>query len=115
MTVVAENVLMSDTGEATSLVDSPTSSRDVPSNSLSGSVLPDPCTRIDRIVQSRLGSRIELSISTRRDFGAVCDAEATPFERHVALSIVMLEVGLYSVVANGVDAPFSVNVDPFDL
>lgn len=72
-------------------------------------VLPDPCTEIDLVEQARIGSRFEVTITTRRAFGAVCAAVVTPFQHSVYLDASFLEPGLYSVDVNGVQETFSVS------
>lgn len=75
--------------------------------------LPDVCTEIDEIDQSSLGTRIELRITTRRPFGAVCAQQIVPWERSVQIPG-LARGGLYSVVANGVSTSVTVMQGPFD-
>jgi hypothetical protein len=50
--------------------------------------LPDPCTEIDRVQTQRLGpSQVEITITTRRPFGADCAPAPTPFERSIPLML----------------------------
>jgi hypothetical protein len=63
--------------------------------------LPDACTEIEPVDARRLGSRIEITLATRRPFGATCPPAETPFQRSIP---VMLsdEVRAYLVDVNGV-------------
>jgi inhibitor of cysteine peptidase len=67
---------------------------------VSGS-LPDACTEIERVDERRLGSRIELSLPTRRPFGAECEPERTPFSRSIPLAVEG-DFDFYVVDVNGV-------------
>ncbi len=75
--------------------------------------LPDACTKIDEIDQSSLGTRIELRITTRRPFGAVCAQQIVPWERSVQIPN-LVRGGLYSAEANGVSTTFTVMQSPFN-
>ena len=63
--------------------------------------LPDVCTEIDRIDTRRLGSRIEITLETRRPFGAECPPAETPFHRSIPL-LLPEEFRSYVVDVNGV-------------
>jgi inhibitor of cysteine peptidase len=73
--------------------------------------LPDPCTEVDRIDTRRLASRVEITLETRRPFGATCAPAPTPFTRSIPLA---LEGGyrLFVVDVNGVSG--SVLLPPDD-
>jgi len=75
--------------------------------------LPDACTEIDEIDQTSLGTRIELRITTRRPFGAMCAQQIVPWERNVQI-LDLVRGGLYRVDANGVATTFTVMHAPFD-
>lgn len=49
--------------------------------------LPDACTEIDPVHTQRLGARIEITLGTRRPFGADCAPEPTPFTRSIPLAV----------------------------
>jgi inhibitor of cysteine peptidase len=63
--------------------------------------LDDACTRIEPPRIQLLGARIEISLETRRPFGAQCERADSPFTRNIS---VMLDGGfrLYDVDVNGV-------------
>jgi hypothetical protein len=63
--------------------------------------LPDACTQLDPPQIHHLGARIEISLETRRPFGARCEPGESPFTRSIS---VMLghEFQLYVVDVNGV-------------
>lgn len=68
--------------------------------------LPDPCTEIDRVETQRLGAQVEITLTTRRPFGANCAPGETPFARSIP---VMLggEFRLWVVNVNGAAASVS--------
>jgi hypothetical protein len=76
--------------------------------------LDDACTRIEPPRIQLLGPRIEISLETRRPFGADCPPEETPFSRSIPL---MLEGGfrLYVVNVNGLSDTVALppDRDPF--
>jgi inhibitor of cysteine peptidase len=63
--------------------------------------LPDPCTEIDHVEMQRLAARVEITLTTRRPFGADCAPGETAFTRSIP---VMLggEFRLWVVNVNGV-------------
>ena len=63
--------------------------------------LPDVCTEIDRIDTRRFASRIEITLETRRPFGAECPPAETPFRRSIPLMLPD-EFRSYVVDVNGV-------------
>ena len=63
--------------------------------------LPDACTQIDPIEIRRLGARIEITLATRRAFGAACPPAESPFTRSIPLML-SEEFQLYVVDVNGV-------------
>jgi inhibitor of cysteine peptidase len=73
--------------------------------------LPDTCTEIERSHQERFGSGIEVSLSTRRESRAGCEATPRPFERRILLDVVDLPAGVYSVDVNGVQGSFQITPD----
>jgi inhibitor of cysteine peptidase len=70
--------------------------------------LPDSCTELDRSQQQRLGSGIDVTLTTRRESRTDCAAEPRPFERRILLDVVGLAPGLYSVEVNGVRESFQI-------
>jgi inhibitor of cysteine peptidase len=79
--------------------------------------LPDPCTEIDRVDTRWLGARVEITLETRRPFGATCVAAPTPFTRSIPLMLEG-EYRLFVVDVNGVSGsvmlPPDDEVSPFD-
>jgi len=73
--------------------------------------LPDICTKLDRSRQDRLGSSIDVTLTTRHDSGPDCAAEPRPFEQRILLDVVGLPAGLYVVTVNGVQASFQILED----
>jgi hypothetical protein len=80
---------------------------------LARGILPDGCTEIDQINQrSDLESSIFwIEITTVRPTGAVCTAEAVPFEESIPLDVYGLSAGTYTVDVNGVKETFTLDVD----
>ena len=78
--------------------------------------LPDTCTELDRSRQERLGSGIDVTLTTRRESGPSCAAEPRPFERRILLDVAGLPPGLYFVSVNGVQGSFQIfeDLDPRD-
>ena len=81
--------------------------------------LPDACTELDRSRQQRLGSSIEVTLTTRREDGPDCALEPRPYERRILLDVVGLPAGLYFVEVNGVRESFQIledrgSPDPMD-
>ncbi len=70
--------------------------------------LPDACTEIHRVDRERFASRIQLTITTRRESGATCPPALVPFQRSITVSAYDLPPGLYTVTVNGVSATFDV-------
>jgi hypothetical protein len=79
--------------------------------------LPDACTEIDPIDPRLLGPKVEITLATRRPFGAKCAPAETPFERSIPLML-SDEVRAYVVDVNGVRGtvllPPDADPDPFD-
>jgi len=73
--------------------------------------LPDTCTEIDRSHQERLGSGIDVTLTTRRESRSGCVAEPRHFERRILLDVVGLPAGLYFVSVNGVKGSFQIFED----
>jgi inhibitor of cysteine peptidase len=79
--------------------------------------LPDPCTEIDRVDMRSLGARVEITLETRRPFGATCVPAPTPFTRSIPLMLEG-EHRLVVVDVNGVSGSVMLPPDdetsPFD-
>ena len=72
--------------------------------------LPDACTEVDRVDVQRLGAQIEITLSTRRPFGADCAPAPTPFTRSIPL-MVGRDFLLWIVDVNGVRGSASLPPD----
>ena len=81
-----------------------------------GSV-PDACTEIEPADPRFLGSRVEITLATRRPAGAKCPPSETRFERSIPLML-SGDVGAWVVDVNGVRAtvllPPAAREGPFD-
>ena len=73
--------------------------------------LPDTCTALDRSRQERLGSGIDVTLTTRRESGPSCAPEPRPFQRKILLDVIGLPPGLYFVSVNGVRESFQIFED----
>lgn len=73
--------------------------------------LPDGCTSIGSIEQSREGNEFRVHIVSTRPAAAFCTQVLVLFEEVVALDVRGLKAGEYRVVANGVAATFRLEVD----
>ncbi len=73
--------------------------------------LPDPCTKINSISQSRDRNTFNVTIATIREAGAACIQVITPFEQPVTLDVAGLPAGVYTVVVNGVSDTFELTAD----
>lgn len=73
--------------------------------------LPDGCTQIDEIEQTRSGQTFQVTITTVRPADAACTEAIVPFEEVIALDVLGLEAGTYSVDVNGVTGSFRLDMD----
>jgi inhibitor of cysteine peptidase len=73
--------------------------------------LPDACAFVERADQSRQGDRFEVSLTLARRPDARCAPMATPFEHTIALDVVGLAAGQYTVHVNGVEGSFELQMD----
>jgi hypothetical protein len=74
-------------------------------------VLPDSCTEIHRVRQERHVSGVTVTLTTRRESGAVCAAQTQRFRRSILLDVGGLAPGLYFVEVNGVHGTFQIYED----
>jgi hypothetical protein len=74
--------------------------------------LPDACTRIDAERRERWGSRIQVTLTTRRESGALCAQVLKPFTKTILIPVAELHPGLYTLEVNGVSRVFDVAHDP---
>jgi inhibitor of cysteine peptidase len=73
--------------------------------------LPDGCTTVDQVTQERDGNAFTVTITTIRPSGQVCTQALVPFERVIALDVLGLPAGVYTVTVNGVSETFELQVD----
>lgn len=70
--------------------------------------LPDACTRLHGERRERRGHRIEVTLTTRRESGAICAQVLQPFSKTIVISVADLFPGLYTLHVNGVSEIFDV-------
>lgn len=68
--------------------------------------LPDGCTEIAEIEQTRAGSLFSVLIMTTRPPDMMCTAVIRNFERSIPLDVTGLQAGNYAVDVNGVRTSF---------
>ena len=73
--------------------------------------LADGCTEIDEVITERQDNTFNVTITTVRDADAVCTLATVPFEQTIALDVLGLEAGTYTVDVNGVSETFTLDVD----
>jgi len=73
--------------------------------------LPDGCTTICDISQSREGDVFTVIITTSRPADAFCTQVLVDFEELIPLDVVGLPAGTYTVDVNGVTDTFTLTVD----
>ena len=73
--------------------------------------LPDSCTTIGDISQSRDGDTFMVMITTSRPADAVCAQVLVSFEEVIPLDVAGLPAGTYTVDVNGVTDTFTLTVD----
>jgi inhibitor of cysteine peptidase len=73
--------------------------------------LPDGCTEIDEITQTRDDNQFELHIRTIRPTDTGCTLALAPFEEVVPLDVVGLKAGIYLVTVDGVTNSFELSTD----
>jgi len=72
---------------------------------------PDSCTKVDKVVTRHEGDTFFVTITTSRPADAMCAQVMTPFEEVVALDVVGLKAGVYTVDVNGVRDTFELQTD----
>jgi inhibitor of cysteine peptidase len=73
--------------------------------------LPDGCTMIDQIAQERQSDTFKVRITTRRPADKMCTEALVPFEETIALEVVGLPAGIYTVEVNGTTGSFTLDMD----
>jgi len=72
--------------------------------------LPNPCTQIDEIIQSREENDFTVTIKTQTSPGP-CIQVIQPFEETISLDVYGLSAGTYNVNVNGIEDSFTLDVD----
>ncbi|GEM_PF-929953 len=72
---------------------------------------PDSCTEVDKVATRREGDTFFITITTSRPADAMCAQVMTPFEEVVALDVVGLKAGVYTVDINGMGDTFELQTD----
>jgi inhibitor of cysteine peptidase len=73
--------------------------------------LPDGCTEIGEIRQACPEQTFQVTITTVRPAAAVCTQALEPFEEAIALDVLGLQAGVYTVDVNGITGTFELAVD----
>ncbi len=73
--------------------------------------LPDACSEISDVNQTRAGSTFTIDLVVTRDPLAKCAQVLMPFEQSVALDVAGLPAGTYTVEVEGVTTSFTLDVD----
>lgn len=73
--------------------------------------LPDGCTTLDKIEQARTARAFEVTITTVRPADRACTEALVPFEVSIALDVLGLPAGKYTVSVNGVQGSFELAAD----
>jgi len=76
--------------------------------------LPDSCTTVGQVTQARNGNEFVVAVGTVRQTEAMCAERVEPFEQNVALDVLGLPAGSYTVIASGATSAtnfFALDVD----
>lgn len=73
--------------------------------------LPDSCTTIDAVRQTREGNAFKITLTTKRPANPMCAQVLTPFEQVIALAVNGLPKGKYDVIINHASASFELQSD----
>jgi inhibitor of cysteine peptidase len=73
--------------------------------------LPDGCTTIDETRQELRGNTFVVTVTTVRPKDALCTEALVPYDTTIALDVVGLKAGTYTVTVNGVSGTFTLDVD----
>ena len=73
--------------------------------------LPDSCTTLDQVNQSRDGNTFNVTIITKRPAGAMCATVVTPYEKNIPLDVAGLKAGTYTVNVNNATQTFELKQD----
>lgn len=73
--------------------------------------LPDGCTTLESTTVSREGDTFVINLQAQRDPLALCTQALQPFEQNVALDILGLPAGTYTVQAGEANTTFTLDID----
>jgi inhibitor of cysteine peptidase len=73
--------------------------------------LPDGCTKIDEVREMRTEQAFQITITTVRPADVFCTQATVPFEEVIALDVLGLDAGIYTVNVNGATGSFELSVD----
>ena len=73
--------------------------------------LPDGCTTVDEVITQQTGPTFQSVVGTIRPGDAVCTAATVAFEEVVALDVLGLDAGTYTVTVNGISGSFTLDAD----
>jgi len=72
---------------------------------------PDSCTKVNEITTRREGNTFFVTLTASRPADVMCAQVITPFEEVIALDVVGLKAGVYTVDVNGVRDTFELQMD----
>lgn len=73
--------------------------------------LPDGCTEIDQIETTQEGQQFNIVMTTLRPADMICTEALVPFDETIALDVVDLPAGVYTVDVNGRSGTFTLEAD----
>ena len=73
--------------------------------------LPDACSFVDKVVQTRQDDKFLITLTPAWRENARCAAGPTPFEQIIPLDVLGLKAGVYTVTVDGVTGTFELAVD----
>lgn len=79
----------------------------VPVEVLVKGAMPDACSALNEVVQSRSGHLVTLTLTMRQPRGAVCATVVRPYRFYVLLDS-LFEAGSYTLTLNGRATPFQI-------
>jgi inhibitor of cysteine peptidase len=73
--------------------------------------LADGCTMVDEVITQRTDNSFMSVVGTIRPGDALCTTEVVSFEELIALDVLGLDAGTYTVTVNGISGSFTLDVD----
>jgi inhibitor of cysteine peptidase len=80
-------------------------------NALAKGNMPDACTTVGSVEQSRTDNTFNVKIGTVRPADRACAEVLTPFEQNVPLDVARLQAGTYIVDVNGITETFELQTN----